>query len=102
MKKILISFVSVMLMVSCVGSLDDYNVDKKRATQVPPATLFTGAVKELTDVITTPDVNINNYRFYVQHWTTTQYLDEPRYNMTTRLIPQNVWQALYRDVLADL
>lgn len=69
---------------------------------MPPATLYTGAVKELSDVITTPDVNINNYRFYVQQWTTTQYLDEPRYNMTTRLIPQNVWQALYRDVLADL
>ena len=92
----------MVLMASCVDSLDDYNVDQKRATEVPPATLFTGAVKELTDVITTPDVNINNYRFYVQHWTTTQYLDEPRYNMTTRLIPQNVWQTLYRDVLADL
>src|SRR5690606_32640628 len=29
-------------------------------------------------------------------------LDEPRYNMTSRIIPQNVWQRLYRDVLADL
>ncbi|WP_339923932.1 SusD/RagB family nutrient-binding outer membrane lipoprotein [uncultured Cyclobacterium sp.] len=102
MKKIFISIFSMVLMASCVDNLDDYNVDQKSATEVPPATLFTGAVKELTDVITTPDVNVNNYRFYVQHWTTTQYLDEPRYNMTTRLIPQNVWQALYRDVLADL
>lgn len=89
-------------MASCVENLEDYNVDQKSAANVPPATLYTGAVKELSDVITTPDVNINNYRFYVQQWTTTQYLDEPRYNMTTRLIPQNVWQALYRDVLADL
>ena len=92
----------MILMASCVENLEDYNVDQKSAANVPPATLYTGAVKELSDVITTPDVNINNYRFYVQQWTTTQYLDEPRYNMTTRLIPQNVWQALYRDVLADL
>lgn len=102
MKKIFISLFAAMLMTSCVDNLEDFNVDQKRATNVPPETLYTGAVKELTDVITTPDVNVNNYRFYVQHWTTTQYLDEPRYNMTTRLIPQNVWQALYRDVLADL
>jgi hypothetical protein len=102
MKKILISLFSLVLMVSCVDDLDDYNIDQKSATEVPPATLFTGAVKNLTDVLTTPNVNINNYRFYVQHWTSTQYLDEPRYNMTSRLIPQNVWQTLYRDVLADL
>src|SRR5690606_42013810 len=77
-------------------------VDQKKASQVPPGTLFTGAVKNLTDVMTTPNVNTNNYRFYVQHWTSTQYLDEPRYNMTSRTIPQNMFQTLYRDVLMDL
>lgn len=102
MKKILICLFSLGLMISCVDDLDDYNIDQKQATEVPPATLFTGAVKNLTDVLTTPNVNINNYRFYVQHWTSTQYLDEPRYNMTSRLIPQNVWERLYRDVLVDL
>jgi hypothetical protein len=102
MKKILICLFSLVLMASCVDDLEDYNVDQKRATEVPPATLFTNAVKNMTDVLTTPNVNINNYRFYVQHWTSTQYLDEPRYNMTSRLIPQNVWQTLYRDVLNDL
>ncbi len=104
MKKIKLYFVfaTVMLMASCVDSLDDYNLDQKRATVVPAATLFTGAVKNLTDLLTSPSVNINNFRFYVQHWTTTQYLDEPRYNMTSRLFPQAAWQALYRDVLLDL
>src|SRR5690606_41166804 len=56
----------------------------------------------LSDVMTTPNVNTNNYRLYVQHWTSTQYLDEPRYNMTSRTIPQSMFQTLYRDVLADL
>lgn len=89
-------------MASCVDDLDDYNIDQKRATDVPAATLFTGAVKNMTDVLTTPNVNTNNYRLYVQHWATTQYVEEPRYNMTGRLIPQNMWQTLYRDVLNDL
>ena len=102
MKKIYISLISVMVMTSCVDSLDDYNIDQKLPSQVPAGTLFTGAVKNLTDVMTTPNVNINNYRLYVQHWTPTQYMDEPRYNMTSRLIPQNMFQTLYRDVLADL
>jgi hypothetical protein len=102
MKKLLICLFSLVFMASCVDDLDDYNIDQKSASTVPPATLFTGAVKNLTDVLTTPNVNTNNYRFYVQHWTSTQYLDEPRYNMTSRLIPQNMWQTLYRDVLNDL
>ena len=89
-------------MASCVDDLDEYNIDQKRATNVPAVTLFTGATKNLADVLTTPNVNVNNYRFYVQHWTSTQYLDEPRYNMTSRLIPQNIWNTLYRDVLNDL
>lgn len=102
MKKIFIYLVSMVLFASCVDNLDDFNVDQKKASQVPPGTLFTGAVKNLTDVMTTPNVNTNNYRFYVQHWTSTQYLDEPRYNMTSRTIPQNMFQTLYRDVLMDL
>ncbi len=102
MKKILIAIFSLVFMASCVDSLDDFNVDQKRASSAPPATLFTGALKNMTDVLTTPNVNTNNFRFYAQQWTSTQYLDEPRYNMTSRLIPQNLWQTLYRDVLADL
>lgn len=102
MKKILICLFSLVFMASCVDSLDEHNIDVKRATDVPAATLFTGAVLNLTDVLTTPNVNTNNIRLYMQQWATTQYVEEPRYNMTGRLIPQNYWNALYRDVLADL
>lgn len=102
MKKIFIYLFSMVLMASCVDNLDDYNVDQKKPSKVPAGTLFTGALKNLSDVMTTPNVNNNNYRFYVQHWTSTQYLDEPRYNMTSRIIPENMFRTLYRDVLADL
>lgn len=102
MKKILVLIVPILLLGSCVDSLDDFNRDQKRAEVVPAEPLFTNALKSFTDIITTPNVNSNNYRLYVQYWTTTVYLDEPRYILTSRLIPQNFWDAIYRDVLADL
>jgi hypothetical protein len=102
MKKISIILLSIALLTSCVDSLDDYNVDQKKAGAVTAETLYSAALKNLTDIVTTPNVNSNNLRLYVQHWTTTTYLDEPRYIMTSRAIPQNFWDALYRDVLSDL
>ncbi|HEY0656379.1 MAG TPA: SusD/RagB family nutrient-binding outer membrane lipoprotein [Chryseosolibacter sp.] len=102
MKKISTVLVTLLLLTSCVDSLDDYNIDKKRASTIPARTLVTNAMKGLTDILTTPNVNSNNYRMFVQYWATTTYLDEPRYNMTSRLYSQNLWNAIYRDVLADL
>ncbi|NIJ53297.1 SusD/RagB family nutrient-binding outer membrane lipoprotein [Dyadobacter arcticus] len=102
MKKIIIFLLPVVLLASCVDSLDDYNINEKKATVVPPATLFSNSLKGLADVLTTPSVNTNNFRLYVQYWSTTTYLDEPRYNLTARPIPQAMWQALYRDVISDL
>ena len=102
MKKISIFFLSVILLASCVDSLDDYNIDHKRPSSAPPQTFFTSALKALADAITTPNVNNNNFRLYVQQWATTTYLQEPRYDLTSRIIPQNLWQSLYKDVIADL
>jgi hypothetical protein len=102
MRNLIIAFVSLVLVSSCVNSLDDYNIDQKRPSTAPPETFFTAALKQLSDVITTPNVNTNNFRLYVQHWATTTYLQEPRYDLTSRIIPQNIWQTLYKDVIADL
>ncbi|TLU99227.1 SusD/RagB family nutrient-binding outer membrane lipoprotein [Dyadobacter luticola] len=102
MKKLILFFLPVVLLASCVDSLDEYNINEKKATTVPPVTLFSNALKNLTDLVTTPSVNTNNYRLYVQHWSTTTYLDEPRYNLTARTIPQALWQGMYRDVISDL
>jgi hypothetical protein len=95
-------FLPIIFLTACVDSLDDFNVDQKRAPVVPAETLYSAALKSLADILATPNVNNNNYRLYIQHWSTTQYLDEPRYVLNVRLIPQNFWDALYRDVLSDL
>lgn len=102
MKKLYIILLSVLLLASCVDSLDEYNVDQKRASTAPPETLFTNALKGLSDALTTPNVNNNNFRLYIQQWATTTYLQEPRYDLTSRIIPQNLWQSMYKDVISDL
>lgn len=102
MKNIYIVIFSMVLTTSCVDSLDDYNIDQKRPSSAPPETLFTSSLKQLADAITTPNVNNNNFRLYIQQWATTTYLQEPRYDMTSRIIPQNLWQSIYKDVIADL
>ncbi|GHN00481.1 hypothetical protein WSM22_19700 [Cytophagales bacterium WSM2-2] len=103
MKKIIVSLIlTATLVTSCVDNLKDYNIDQKRASSVPPATLFANAVRNLIDVLNTPNVNTNNFRLYVQQWATVTYTSEPRYDLTTRTIPQSFWQAIYRDVIADL
>jgi hypothetical protein len=102
MKKIYVILVAAAFLSSCAKNKGDYNIDQKKATDVPAPTLFTAAEKNLTDILTTPNVNSNVFRFYVQFWTATDYLDEPRYNQTARLIPQSFWVAMYRDVIANL
>ncbi len=102
MKRIFIYILPLLLTTACVESLDDWNVDQKRASVVPARTLFTNAIKDITDIVTTPNVNSNNFRMFVQYWATTTYLDEPRYNMTQRLYSQNQWYAAYRAALNDL
>lgn len=102
MKRILIFLITAAISVSCVDSLDEWNVDPKNATQVPAGTLFSNASVGLANAIVTPSVNNNNFRLYSQYWSTTTYLSEPRYNMTDRIHPQALWQSLYRDVISDL
>jgi len=102
MKRLYSILIAAALLSGCAKNLDDYNIDQKRATVVPAPTLFTAAQKSFADVLTSPSVNTNVFRFYVQQWTTTEYLDEPRYNLLARPLPQAFWSAIYKDVLSDL
>src|SRR6478609_2675381 len=105
MKKILVLlFLPVVLVTSCVDTLDDYNISQKNAPagSVPPSMLVSNAIRNFADQMTSPNVNSNNFRLYIQQWATTTYTEEPRYNLTARTISQSWWQSYYRDVLADL
>ena len=101
MKKI-IFILSAILIVSSCTKLEDLNENIKDPSEVSGESLFTGAQITLFDQMVTPNVNFNNFRMFVQHWTETTYLDEANYDLETRTVPDNHWDELYRDVLMDL
>jgi len=102
MKKLLFITSSAVLFWSCTKELTNKNTDPKNPTIVPSYTLFSNAQKNLTDVITTSDVNTNIFRLLAQQWTETTYTDESNYDLTTRNIPRQWWNVFYRDVLINL
>lgn len=102
MKKLMLYIAPILLLAACAKDLTEYNRDQKNPAEVTQAPLFSNALKEMTDNITSPSVNINVFRFWVQQWTATTYQDEPRYNFVTRNIPQNFWDPFYREALHDL
>ena len=102
MKKIIAYSSLILIMVSCTKDISRFNKETKNPAVVPAETLFSNAVRNLTDGITTPNVNDNVFRFTVQHWGMATYQDEVNYDFTTRAIPERWWARMYRDVLADL
>ena len=101
-KTLLFCSTALFLATSCVDSLKDYNVNPKTATKVTAVTLVSNAEKTLARNVTSTNVNLNNFRLYVQYWGQTTYFDESIYNLSSRPIPGTFWTAFYRDVLADL
>ena len=74
------------------------NLNPKVATSVQGEMLFSNAEKAFTDVITTPNVNINIFELIAQYWAETTYPQESQY-ILNRDIPLNWWNGLYRDVI---
>lgn len=101
MKKILLIYTVLLALSACNRDFDSINDDPKNATDVPAATLFSNAERNLVDNMTTPEVNTNVFRLMAQYWAETTYADETQYNLTTRNIPRNFWNTMYRDVLRD-
>jgi hypothetical protein len=101
-KTLLFCSTALFLATSCVDSLTDYNVNPKTATKVTAVTLVSNAERTLARNMASPNVNLNNFRLYVQYWAQTTYFDESIYNLSSRPIPGTFWTAFYRDVLADL
>lgn len=104
MKHLLYStiFLSSLLVVSCKKNITELNENPTRPTSVSSANLFTNAEVNLADVMASTNVNNNNFRLFVQHWTETIYRDETRYNLNGRSIPDRWWATFYRDVIQDL
>lgn len=77
------------------------NVNPKRATEVPVATLFTNAEIALFNQVDMKNVNLNINMLMVQFHQETTYFDEARYNFIDRQIPDGYIVEFYRDCLMD-
>lgn len=101
MKKIITIMALFLVVLSC-EDFDDLNNNTKDPAVVAGESLFTNGQKNLVDQMIDSDVNLNIFRLIVQHWTETTYTDESNYDLFTRTIPDNIWDALYKDVISDL
>ena len=100
MRKLLIIFLAVFI-VSC-EDFQELNTNVKSPTEVPGATLFSNAQKNLADQIASVNVNVNNFNLWAQYITETTYTDEANFDIVNRSVPDNAWRVFYRDVLTDL
>ena len=105
MKKIKLLFIlAIGLLLSCASddTLSDLNNDPKNPTGgVPDELFFSNAERNLVDVMSDINININVFRFITQYVSSPIYTQESQYNLQTRTIPSNFWAILYRDVLRD-
>lgn len=101
MKKLVVIAFSIFLLGSCKKEKDlaNLNIDPKHPATVPSYTLFTQAQLNLSNTVTSSNVNLNIFRLIEQYWTETTYTDESNYDLGTRAIPDGWWNAFYRDVL---
>ncbi|WP_445722094.1 SusD/RagB family nutrient-binding outer membrane lipoprotein [Flavobacterium sp.] len=103
MKKIIILISILSFTFSCNDDgLADLNNDTKRPVTVPAGALLGNAQKNLFDQMVSTNVNTNVFRLFAQHWTETTYLDESRYDILQRNVPDRNWRVMYRDILRDL
>lgn len=103
MKKIIAFLVILpsLLIISCTKDISRFNEETKRPANVPGATLFANANRNLSDNLLSASVNLNPFRFIVKHWSMATYQDEAQFDFSTRNIPQSWWASMYRDVLLD-
>lgn len=100
MKNIIISSFLLFLLMNCTS--DTVNDDPHVAYNMSPEPLLTYAEKELSDYMTTPSVNENNFRLTMQYWQEVTYVSESNYNFTARNVSNNVWTDNYVNVLNNL
>lgn len=102
MKKLIIAFtLPALLLTACTKDITSLNVDPKNPQSVPSGSLFTNAQKTLARTLTSSNVNLNIFRLITQQWQETTYTDESNFDLSTRNIPQGLWNTMYRDVLRD-
>ncbi|MEZ5069855.1 MAG: SusD/RagB family nutrient-binding outer membrane lipoprotein [Bacteroidales bacterium] len=100
--KYIIPLVLLAFLVSCTEKFEDFNTDQKNPASVAGEALFSNALKNLADQLSTPNVNRNITEIWAQYWTETTYTDEANYDIVERGQSEEIFRYFYRDVLMDL
>ncbi len=100
--KYLIIVILVGLLSACTENFDDFNTDEKNPEDVNAEPLFAYAQKELSDQISSTNVNLNVWKLFAQYWTETTYTDEANYDIVNRTIADNAFEIYYQNVLKPL
>ena len=68
----------------------------------PANALFANSTVELMDYLSSPNVNVNTFRLWSQHWTQSTYTDESNFQLINRNINGEVMERMYARVLRDI
>jgi len=97
------SILLLALLGSLVGcNVDNMNTDPNSFYETEPETLLIYVEKALANQLSTPNVNLNNFRLIMQYWQETTYLDESRYNFDRRKVYDNVWERYNIGVINNI
>lgn len=91
-----------VLVSSCEDDLSSLNVDPKSPVEVPADALIANAQKDMVDLLTSTNVNVNTLRLWSQHWTQTTYTDESNYELVERDVNGTLFDRMYSRILRDL
>ncbi|MFT7603667.1 MAG: hypothetical protein ACI8VT_001235 [Saprospiraceae bacterium] len=102
MKKIAYLFITLGLVFSSCSDLTDSNVNTKLPEAVPASSLFANATVDMFDFMSSPNVNVNNFRLWSQQWAQVSYSDESNYELVERNVNGRAWNTFYSGVIRDL
>ncbi|MEA2043340.1 MAG: SusD/RagB family nutrient-binding outer membrane lipoprotein [Bacteroidota bacterium] len=100
--KYLLILLVVFFGFSCTENFEAFNTNEKNPTDVEGEYLFTQAQKELSDQLSSTNVNWNIWKLSAQYWTETTYLNEEQFDVVNRNIPEQIYRAYYRNVMKPL
>jgi hypothetical protein len=95
MKKIAYLFITLGLVFSSCSDLTDSNVNTKLPEAVPASSLFANATVDMFDFMSSPNVNVNNFRLWSQQWAQVSYSDESNYELVERNVNGRAWNTFY-------
>lgn len=90
-----IGALAMMSLTSCERDITSLNQDPKHPSSLPSENFLASHLFYSAYHMYSPHVSSNNYRFFVQQLATTNYLNEPRYDLVTRDQPRRHFNAMY-------